>query len=75
MCVAVPAKIREIKGQEALADLQGNILTISIALVPEVQVGQYVLIHAGFAIHTMEEEEALESLALWEELSKFAQDL
>ena len=75
MCVAVPARILSISGENALVDLQGNSLTICISLVPQAKIGDYVLIHAGFAIHTIDREEALETLALWEELDKFARGI
>jgi hydrogenase expression/formation protein HypC len=63
MCLAVPGKIVECAGDEAVVDLQGNRLRISTVLTPEAAVGDWVLAHAGFAISLIEEEQALET---WE---------
>ena len=72
MCLAVPAQLVSIEGQEAEVDLSGVRRRISVALTPEARVGDYVLIHTGFAISVLDEEEALETLALFEELDQFA---
>lgn len=58
MCLAVPAKIIECDGSEAVADLQGNTLRISTTLTPDVAPGDWVLIHAGFSITKLDEAEA-----------------
>jgi hydrogenase expression/formation protein HypC len=58
MCLAVPAKIIARDGEEAVVDLQGNSLRISTVLTPEVAQGDWVLVHAGFAITRLEEEDA-----------------
>jgi hydrogenase expression/formation protein HypC len=65
MCLAVPGKVVECNGDEAVVDLQGNLLKVSKILTPEVGVGGWVLIHAGFAIAQLEEKEAHET---WEYL-------
>jgi hydrogenase expression/formation protein HypC len=69
MCLAVPAKICKIEGQDAWVDIMGNRRRISIALTPEVQVGDFVLLHAGCAIGKIDLEEALETLKMWEEIN------
>ena len=65
MCLAVPGKIVERDGEEAVVDLQGSRLKISVLLAPEANVGDWVLVHAGFAITQIEEADALET---WEYL-------
>lgn len=65
MCLAVPAKIVERQGDDATVDLQGNRLRISVLLTPEVGLGDWVLVHAGFAITQLDEREARET---WEYL-------
>ena len=65
MCLAVPGRIIEERGDEAVVDLQGNHLTISTILTPEAKVGDWVLVHAGFAITQIDEADALET---WEYL-------
>lgn len=57
MCLAVPAQLIECSGQEATADLGGNRVRVSLVLTPQAQVGDWVLIHAGFAIQKIEAEE------------------
>ena len=61
MCLAVPAQIIECSGAEATVDLQGNRLKISTILTPERKVGDWVLVHAGFAITELDEAEARET--------------
>jgi hydrogenase expression/formation protein HypC len=68
MCLAVPTKIVGIEGEEADAEIGGIVRRISLAFVPEARVGDYVLIHAGFAISLLDEESARETLRLFEEL-------
>ncbi len=61
MCLAVPALVVEAAGDEAVVDLQGNRLRISAVLTPRIAPGEWVLVHAGFAIGTVEERDALET--------------
>jgi hydrogenase expression/formation protein HypC len=71
MCLGVPGKIIAVKEKEmATADVNGNYVDISIIMTPQVQVGEFVMIHAGFAMQVMEQEEAEESLRLMLELQK-----
>ena len=68
MCVAVPMKIVSITGDRGLA-LVGEVeREVGLALVPEVKVGEYVIVHAGYAISSLDEEEALETLAILERM-------
>ncbi len=68
MCLAVPAQLVDQQGQEALADLHGNRLRINTVLVPEAQIGDWVLIHAGFAIQRLNEQDATRTWAVLEDL-------
>jgi hydrogenase expression/formation protein HypC len=61
MCLAVPGQIIDAREMEATVDLQGNRLTVSTVLVPEAGVGDWVLVHAGFAITQLDEAEARET--------------
>lgn len=61
MCLAVPGQIVELKPGEALVDFQGNRMSVSTVMTPEVQINDWVLVHAGFAITTLPEEEARET--------------
>ena len=60
MCLAVPGKVIETGEESATVDLQGNRISINTVLTPEVIVGEWVLVHAGFAITTIEESAALD---------------
>lgn len=66
MCLAMPAKILSINGDEAEVDFGGAVKKTNISMV-DAKVGEYVIIHAGFAIQKVDEEEARETLQLWNE--------
>jgi len=68
MCLAVPAIVREIKGDRAIVELEGVTLEISTIFTPEVKVGDYVIVHAGYSITVMEEKEAEETIELLREV-------
>lgn len=71
MCLAIPAKVVEIfDGDMAEVEIYGNSRNVSITLVPEVQVNEFVLIHAGCAIAVIDDESAKESLEIWREWSE-----
>jgi hydrogenase expression/formation protein HypC len=61
MCLAVPGKLIECHEDLATVDLQGNRLRISRVLVPDARPGDWVLVHAGFGIARIEEQDALET--------------
>lgn len=67
MCLAIPMKVIEKTEFDALVELDGVQRRISLMLTPEAEVGQHVLIHAGYAIGTVDEEEALRTLELLRE--------
>lgn len=71
MCLAVPARVIEIDGDKAVADAMGNRWNIRITLTPEIEVGDVVLIHAGYAITKVDEEEAQKTWELFEEIAAF----
>jgi hydrogenase expression/formation protein HypC len=68
VCLAVPARIIELEGDEALAEMSGVRIKVSLVLTPEARLGDYVLIHAGFAINVLNTQEAVETLELFEQL-------
>ena len=69
MCLAIPTLIKSTEGTAARAEIGGVERTISLALTPEARVGDYVLVHTGFAIGVVDEQEAQETLRLLEELA------
>ena len=64
MCLAIPSKVVSIDNEMAVIDVDGATRTASLLLVPDAEVGDYVIVHAGFAIHKLDEQTALESLEL-----------
>ena len=70
MCLAVPLKIISIKGKMGIGELGGVKKRISLMLLDKVRVGDYVLLHAGFAINKLETKEAEELLQLLREISE-----
>ncbi len=67
MCLAIPAKIETINGDRAKVDIRGLKRQIGLALLPDAKVGEYVLLHAGFAIQRIDPDEAEETYRLLEE--------
>lgn len=70
MCLAVPVKVMTIDGNEAEVDYGGVKRRVSIMLTPDVKVGDYVLLHTGYAISVIDEAEAEETLKLFEEMAR-----
>jgi hydrogenase expression/formation protein HypC len=68
MCLAIPARLVACDGDSATADLHGNRVEISTLLVPHCREGDWVLLHAGFAIQKLNEEEAKETWAVVNDL-------
>ena len=70
MCLAVPVKVIDLfDGQMALGEQLGVQIEFSTALLEAIAVGDYVLVHTGIAIETLDENEASETLAVWNELN------
>jgi hydrogenase expression/formation protein HypC len=67
MCLAIPGKVVSIDGDNADIDFGGVIKQTNVSMV-EAKVGDWVVIHAGFAIEIMDDEEAEETLKLWNEV-------
>ncbi len=71
MCLAIPVRIAELGEKEtAIAEIDGVRKEISLALVEDVRVGDYVLMHVGYAISRLDKNEARRTLALFEELGR-----
>jgi hydrogenase expression/formation protein HypC len=73
MCLAIPARIIELEGDRAVVDAMGNRWRAKTTLLPEARLGDLVLIHAGFAISLVDEEEAKKTWQLIAEISQFQQ--
>ena len=74
MCLAVPVLIKSIDGKEAEVDIGGTTSRISLYLTPEARVGDYALVHTGYAINILDQEEARETLNLLQEIAELAED-
>ena len=68
MCLAVPLRLIEIHGNDAVGEAMGMRRAVRVDFIPEPKLGDYVMVHAGFAIERLEEAQALEDLETWEEL-------
>ncbi|MBS3920321.1 MAG: HypC/HybG/HupF family hydrogenase formation chaperone [Deltaproteobacteria bacterium] len=70
MCLGVPGKVLEIQKNMAKVDVGGFLREISLDLCPDASVGEYVLIHTGFAIQKVDEEDAMETLELLKKMAE-----
>ncbi len=68
MCLSVPGTVIEIEGARGTVDVAGNVVDADFTLTPDVEPGDYVLVHAGFAIQKYDEAEALETLRMLNEV-------
>ena len=73
MCLAIPSKIVKIENGVGTIDVDGVQRTASLLLVEDAAVGDYVFVHAGFALHKIEEADAMESLRILKEAADFAE--
>jgi hydrogenase expression/formation protein HypC len=71
MCLAIPARITELEGDRAVVDAMGNRFKAKTTLLPKAKLGDLVLVHAGFAISTVDEEEAKKTWQLISEINEF----
>ncbi len=69
MCLALPTRVLERSGDDGSVDLGGTRMAVSLVMTPEAGVGDWVLVHAGFAIQQVSEEDARETWRLFSEMS------
>lgn len=74
MCLAIPSRIIEISDNMAVVDVDGVKRKISTMLIEDPKIGEYVIVHAGFAIQKIDEQAAQESLSLLREMAALADD-
>ena len=72
MCLAIPCKIIEIDNSMAVIDVAGVKGEASLLLIEDPKIGEYVIVHAGFAIQKIDEKEAMESLKVLHEVATLA---
>lgn len=68
MCLSVPMKVVEIRGEKGLAEIGGMSREVDLRFLPRVEVGDYIIVHAGFALQKLDQEEAEETLSLLREM-------
>lgn len=74
MCLGVPGKITAVQDgimRMGIVDFEGSSLNVCLAYVPEAEIGDYVLVHAGFALAQLDEAQALQTLEILEQLAPF----
>jgi len=72
MCLAIPAKVIEIENSIATIDMEGIQREVSLLLCEDARIGDYVIVHAGFAIHKIDETEAKESIKVLREMASLS---
>ena len=75
MCLAIPSKITHIENEMATIDVDGVKRSASLMLLEDPQVGDYVIVHAGFAIKKLDEESAMETIRLLKDAASFVDNL
>jgi hydrogenase expression/formation protein HypC len=71
MCLAIPGKVISIDGTEGTVDFGGVTQKVRVDLIQNLKIGDYVIVHTGFAIERLDKEDALETLRLWRELAEY----
>jgi hydrogenase expression/formation protein HypC len=74
VCLAIPVLIKSIEGSEAEVEIGGITRRISLELTPEARVGDYAIVHTGYAINILDQEEAGETLRLLEEIAAVGEE-
>ncbi len=72
MCLAIPGRLEAMEGRSGVVDFGGIRHRVDISLLDKVKVGDYLIVHAGFAIQILDEDEALETLHLIRQLEEMA---
>jgi hydrogenase expression/formation protein HypC len=74
MCLAIPAKIISKNGDTVMVDVSGVQREANIMLCPDAKIGDYIIMHAGFAIHVLDKKDAEETLQMLSDMEKLAND-
>lgn len=72
MCLAIPMKVIKKNGNEAIADVGGVKYCANLTLLPDIEIGEYIIVHAGFAIEKLDEDAALETLQIWQDIAEYS---
>ncbi|MBN2280065.1 MAG: HypC/HybG/HupF family hydrogenase formation chaperone [Candidatus Marinimicrobia bacterium] len=74
MCLAIPMKVKTIDHTTAMAEVNNVDYEINISMMQGLKIGDYVIVHAGFAIEKLDEKEALKTLSIWKEIEEFSKN-
>jgi hydrogenase expression/formation protein HypC len=74
MCLAIPLKLVSVNGTDAVGEVGGIQREVSIMMTPDVKVGDYVIVHAGFAIQVLDQREAEENLEILRQIGEAVED-
>lgn len=69
MCLAIALKIVDVNGKEAIGEIEGVTCKVRIDFIENIKVGDYCIVHAGFAIERLDEEQALENIRIMKEIT------
>jgi hydrogenase expression/formation protein HypC len=75
MCLSVPAQVITIEGDLAKVSVGGTIMNANLNLVEDIKIGDYILLHTGFALQKIDKEEAMETLKIFEEFGELNEEL
>lgn len=75
MCLSIPAKILSIEGKTARASVGGTIINVGLHMIDDIKEGDYVLVHTGFALQKISDDEAQETLKLIKEMEDISKEL
>jgi len=75
MCLSIPAKVEKIEGEMATVSVGGAIYQASLQMLDDIKVGDYILMHTGFAIQKIDEDEAAETLKTFQEFSELNEQM
>jgi hydrogenase expression/formation protein HypC len=75
MCLSIPAKVKSIDGDMAIVSMGGTEYNASLQMVEDIRVGDYILLHTGFAIQKIDKEEAMEIFKLFGELEEIERQI
>jgi hydrogenase expression/formation protein HypC len=74
MCLAIPLKLVSVDGTDAVGEVGGIRREVSVMMTPGVKVGDYVIVHAGFAIQVLDQKEAEENLAILRQIGETVEE-
>ncbi len=74
MCLAIPLRVKSIKGDIAVGEVDGIEREVSLMMTPDAKVGDYVIVHAGFAIQILDQKEAEENLDILRQMAGLVQE-